>query len=693
MFQKYILLFFFFIISLYAFAQQELHCGTDEMRISTLRGNSQIAKAVVERDNELENFTREFIVNKMQRESTADSALYVIPVVFHIIHNYGNENISNEQVYDALDVLNKTFRKQRVDTADIVEVFKPIHADTEIEFHLAKKDPNGNCHSGINRIASYYSETGGHEVKTLVQWNPANHLNVYVVKNAAGLAGHAIFPSDADTIPAWDGIVISHNYVGSIGTSNPQRSVVLAHECGHYLNLQHIWGGNNVPGYYFLPCADTNHDCINIDDGVDDTPRTIGWQSCNLSGASCNNAVDNVQNVMDYSYCNIMFTAGQRDRMQAALNSSIGNRNNLWQPTNLISAGIYDAPLLCAADFSSDKKVVCPGGTVTFRNESYQPPFDSVLWTFEGGTPATSSDAEPEINYNSAGAYDVSLMVYSGNDSVSVSKSNFFSVLPENNPVGFPFSEDFAIANSLDEINWIENSFDEENRWEITDSVGYFSFQSVMLNNFNNTVDTKDELYSPLIDLSQASTNYFHFSYAFAGKTAEINDQLLLQFNKGCSNFWLTKLTIDSAELETSNPQNTPFFPPSTNEWKDIVTEVPSSYFVDDFRFRFVFNSRGGNNLFIGYTYVEPPENVNEKFLTEKRMKLFPNPATEEINIVLPQNAGKIKEVQVMDAKASPLTPLQMERGTVNVSQLSAGLYFLLVETEKEIYRQRFVKY
>ncbi len=690
-----------FIFHYGVFAQQSLHCGADELRISSLKNNHELAKAVFERENELETFTREFIASKAEKDLTADTALYVIPVVFHIIHNYGNENIANEQVYSAIEMLNKTFRKQRDDTASIVEIFKPLHADTRIEFRLAKRDPDGNCHSGINRIASSLSETGDHAVKNLVHWNPTSYLNVYVVKNAAGLAGHAIFPSDADTVPEWDGIVLSHNYVGTIGTSNLTQSVAFAHECGHYLNLQHIWGGNNVPGYYFLPCADPNHDC-NVDDGVADTPPTIGWQSCNLNGTSCNNStVDMVQNVMDYSYCNIMFTTGQKDRMQAALNSSIGNRNNLWQPANLIATGVYDAPVLCGSEFSSNKKVVCPGGTITYNNESYDAPFDSVLWTFESGTPSTSADTAPEIVYNTAGVYGVSLTVFANGNSVIETKQDYISVLPETGATTFPFSESFESTVSLNGMEWFENSFDTIylNNWFVAEGIAYNGYYSIILNNYYNTMDTKDELYSPLIDLSQVTETNISFKYAFAGKTDSIEDELQLQINKGCSTFWLNKLTINGTELETVPPQINSFIPSSQQEWKQAVVTIPSTYFVDDFRFRFVFNGRGGNNIFIDDINIDVAAGVAENPFIENQLKLFPNPTTGKINIVLPQNAGKIKEVKLIDSKgveASPLTPLQGERGTgtasLDISGLSSGLYFVIAETETGVYLQRFVK-
>ncbi len=688
--EKFLLLSYFILINFVAFAQQPLNCGTDELRISTLQKKPAVARAVAKRDLALEIFTREYI-SKKEKEATADTALYIIPVVFHIIHNYGTENISNEQVYSAIDILNKTFRKQRDDTASIVEVFKPLHADTQIEFRLAKKDPQGNCHSGINRIASSLSEVGDHSVKSLIQWNPANYLNVYVVKNAAGLAGHAIFPSDADTVPGWDGIVLSHNYVGTIGTSNLTQSVAFAHECGHYLNLQHIWGGNNVPGYYFLPCADPNHDC-GIDDGVADTPPTIGWQSCNLNGTSCNNTtVDMVQNVMDYSYCNIMFTAGQRDRMQAALNSPIGNRNNLWQTANLIATGVYDTPVLCGADFSSNKKVVCPGGSILFNNESYQAPFDSIAWYFENGSPSFSNQETPYVAYNTVGVYDVILKIFSGNDSLIITKENFISVLPETGATTFPFSDSYESTISLNGENWFENSFDTLNNWELTNAAAYSGSSSVILNNFNNTMDTKDELYSPLIDLSQATAANIAFKYAFAGKTSDSDDKLQVQINKACSNIWLNRLTLDSTELETTSPQNISFIPSSLAEWKQAAISIPSSYFTDDFRFRFIFNSRGGNNVFIDDINIDVAAGVEENSFSRNELKLFPNPTTGKINIALPQTAGQVKECKLLDSKGAFITTFT-NIDLIDISVLSRGMYFICVETENGVYRQRVVK-
>ncbi|HZK07339.1 MAG TPA: M14 family zinc carboxypeptidase [Bacteroidales bacterium] len=66
--------------------------------------------------------------------------------------------------------------------------------------------------------------------------------------------------------------------------------------------------------------------------------------------------------------------------------------------------------LLPVADFVADSTHTWPGHTVQFTDLTINNP-TSWNWTFEGGTPATSSVQNPLITYNSPGYYDVTLVV------------------------------------------------------------------------------------------------------------------------------------------------------------------------------------------------------------------------------------------------------------------------------------------
>ncbi len=201
---------------------------------------------------------------------------YIIPIVFHILHENGEENISDDQVKDQIAILNRDYNKMNADTASVQPEFKNIIANCDFEFRLATKDPFGNCTNGINHYYSPLTNNAGENSK-INQWNRAQYLNVWVVKTIgqSGVAGYAFLPPGAiGSNFKGDGVIILHNYIGSIGTSSPYRSRALTHEIGHYLGLQHVWGSSNNPE---INCGD---------DGVSDTPKTKGHKSCNKASLS-----------------------------------------------------------------------------------------------------------------------------------------------------------------------------------------------------------------------------------------------------------------------------------------------------------------------------------------------------------------------------------------------------------------------
>lgn len=675
-------------------AQQHPICGADELRISTLREMPKVADVVARRQAELDRFAEQYSANAALRGGEPE--VFTIPVVFHVIHQYGPENISDAQLKDGIRVCNATFRKTSPDTAIIVDAFKPIHADCGIEFRLATKDPDGNCHSGINRIASPLGATGDHAVKSLVHWDPTRYLNIYVVSNAAGLAGHAVWPADADTIPEWDGIVMSHNYVGAIGTSDETRSVVFAHECGHYLNLHHIWGGNNVPDFFYLPVAQAEN--CDHDDLVDDTPNTIGWQSCNLNGASCGNEVDNVQNAMDYSYCNIMFTQGQRDRMRACLNSPIAARNNLWQQSNLIATGVLPEPApLCAADLTADRTAVCPNidNVITFSSTSYHGVVDSLRWSFPGGVPSTSAMAAPAITYATPGTYDVTLRAYAGGAWVETTEPAFISVLSVSS-VGYPYSESFEEPLVLDGASWSRSSLDSENRWELTDAASSDGTRSAVLDNWESGTMTRDELFAPPIDLTGASQMKVAFKYAFAGNAQPLgSDRLQFMVTRNCETSWTTRLSLSGEALQTAAVQAAPFVP-TADQWVQEVVNIPALYFDEGFRFKFVHTSAGGNRLYIDDINVDINASVQDMALLSG-LSIHPNPVSNTLHFTMTTERATRVTIQVMDLAGRTVqsrTQQDLMPGTshhsMHVEELCAGMYILSIVGEDGAMAQRF---
>ncbi len=92
-------------------------------------------------------------------------------------------------------------------------------------------------------------------------------------------------------------------------------------------------------------------------------------------------------------------------------------------------AAIYFEELL-AASFSANPSNVFVGGSVTFNDLSVGNP-TGWEWTFEGGDPSSSTEQNPVVTYNTAGTYDVTLMVTNSQGSNTMVKEDYINVVDE----------------------------------------------------------------------------------------------------------------------------------------------------------------------------------------------------------------------------------------------------------------------
>jgi PKD repeat protein len=668
-----------------SFAQQMLHCGSDEMESKLFREHPEYKQAFLRSKEKLESFTRQF-----QGNPTKSGATYIIPVVFHIIHNNGAENINDSQIFDAIEQVNLQYRKLNPDTNQIVAAFQSIAADAGVEIRLAQIDPNGNCTSGITRTVSPLTYTGDHQVKSLIHWPPEKYLNIYVCFDAAGLAGHALMPAIADTIPEWDGIVIRHDYVGTIGTSDYFLRTVLSHEIGHYLNLYHIWGGNNVPDFYYLPVGNAGN-CA-FDDEVTDTPNTIGWSSCNLNAASCS-SLDNIQNYMDYAYCALMFTEGQKVRMHAALNSPVAQRNNLWTPANLAATGTDDlVNQLCEAKIETNKKVVCQGDSILFNDVSSHG-VTNRLWIFESGTVIGSVTNDTAIVlYNQAGTFDVTIKVSNGTDTLELVLTDYITVMPNS-------GSDHGIQEGFEDnlvgffTRWHVREVGQPFNWEIANT-GFQSNQSIRINNFDGGSNQVYEFFSDPLDLSGFTSLAVAFDWAYTQRLASNTDLFRVFLSNDCGETWLAKKTYSGTSTLKSVSQlvTTPFTPASLNEWaSDTVMISGAVNFTDHTQVKFRFESKGGNNFYLDNIRIGK---LNELGLHEvgsgNMLEIYPNPAEKEGFATLKWETNlNPSEIQLVDAQGR----IMFEDNKVNaldsyhlpLTNLNSGYYLVIVKSSERI--------
>lgn len=145
-----------------------------------------------------------------------------------------------------------------------------------------------------------------------------------------------------------------------------------------------------------------------------------------------------------------------------------------------------------AADFGAVARNTYTGGIIHFRDQS-SGNVAGWSWTFEGGTPATSTDQNPEVTYTKPGKYRVKMIASNDVNTSTVLKEGFISVISSENLVMyFPFD-----GNSLDvgpnQLNPFILSkgdigilFNADSHYSGTDAEGRSAaqFQSVDANNY-----------------------------------------------------------------------------------------------------------------------------------------------------------------------------------------------------------------
>lgn len=377
-----------------ATAQNDFLCGADFLQQGALQN-----PASFQQHQSLEQEIYDHFQNLRQHSDNAGRGTQVltIPVVVHIIHDNGPENISDAAVQQAIQWLNQAY-------ANEAYFDQGSGAVTGIQFCLAQRTPDSQPTNGITRdqnaLTVFNAETQEGAMKNINRWKPKEYINIWVVRDVCsavygcGLVAYAYHPTfHGSNI---DGVVIEANFLNSASNVS-----VLAHEIGHYFGLYHTFEGG---------CQ--NYDCLIAGDKVCDTPpdqsnaavpcdQTVNTCSTDTQSGLTSDQSDMTWNHMDYGHldCKHDFTQGQADRMNFFLN---GARKSLLDSKGCLPP----CPLPVLAAFIPGDTTIQAGETLFFDNNSQNAVVFS--WTLDGQPFGGQQNAA--YTFNSAGVFTVQLV-------------------------------------------------------------------------------------------------------------------------------------------------------------------------------------------------------------------------------------------------------------------------------------------
>ncbi|NDP27508.1 MAG: T9SS type A sorting domain-containing protein [Flavobacterium sp.] len=602
----------------------------------------------------------------MRATSKTAGTVTTIPVVVHVIYN-GQPlgvapNITDAQVQSQITVLNQDYRKMLGTPGG--ESTNPVAKDTEIQFVLAKQDPNGNPTNGIDRVSLDQSSWSDIDIEATLKpstiWDPTSYMNMWSVNlTDSTVLGYAQFP-DGTGLPGLDasggtantdGVVSNYSAFGTIAYDDGSflldatynRGRTMSHEVGHWLGLLHIWGDSNCGDDY---CADTpvhhdaNYGC----------PTVV---NCDASGNEM------VENYMDYTddACMNIFTQNQKDRI-VTINTNATRRSSLKtsNKANAIPLFANDAEIKLDINYASDICGTNPNQTtqkVSIYNRGTSNLTSAILnYNINGGSNtvynwtgnlASNKYATFDIIINSASNGTINASIGGANggaDQRSTNNTSSRTFIMPVSPANYSYTNYvFSLQKDL---------YASEISWNLKNSSGTILYSGGTGGTGGAYSDAKGTTLPALItkNWTLASNQCYTFT---------INDSAGDGICCGGGDGYYDITTNSGAIIVTSGSSYT------TKESKNFSTNTLST----------------------------------TKFEALKDIYLYPNPTKGTLNVRVPNSIGLPNSFTISNSLGQIISRKEISKETdltVNTASLSNGVYFITVAKEDQTKTLQFIK-
>ncbi|WP_163325186.1 PKD domain-containing protein [Draconibacterium mangrovi] len=360
-------------------------------------------------------------------------------------------------------------------------------------------------------------------------------------------------------------------------------------------------------------------------------------------------------------------------RMRVAMGSSSPTACDFAGPGEVEDYTIVisePVPLPPVAVFSASSTTIVAGQTVQFSNLSENEP-TNYQWYFPGGTPSASTEPNPTVNYTTAGTYDVTLIAYkTGFASSELTFTNYIGVADNDvNPTPTPsiYCEPALISSST----YIQN-VNIGNAMAVNSYGDGYSFDT------NPFTLNAGGSYAINLEPSNSSSRNFWRIWIDFNNDGDFDDadETLLALNnkKGSVAETIAIPTYVSGTARVRISMKVGKAPAACDD--DFEGEV-EDYLV---------------SVDAPMLQSSMPKETAES-IYEMDLRVYPNPTTDQLNLRLSGTAEQASyAIYNTVGKKVAEQSIVASLTTIDMSDMSPGIYLVVVKTDAQTFNKKVIK-
>jgi len=301
------------------------------------------------------------------------------------------------------------------------------------------------------------------------------------------------------------------------------------------------------------------------------------------------------------------------EQLVIAFGMTSGNAGTLWLDEILVSGDT--AKSLPVARFEASETGGCAGISIQFSDSSLNNP-SSRTWFFEGGNPASSTDANPSVQYDNPGNFKVRLVVSNEEGSDTLEKESYI-LIQSIGTEETPFLQDYAnITAAFPGTGYVLVNPQNNITWQRNSTVNAPGSQggSLFFDNWSNPDVTgeKDLIVFPKILTAGKQHLKVRLKYAykyyqnFGGAASP--DTLRIGRASACGSQFSVFWKKGGQELATAGSA-TSTYTPAAGDWKTVSLNLDSLLIYPEVAIGFENTFGYGNRIFIDDISIDTSDN------------------------------------------------------------------------------------